>query len=746
MSAHDLERGRVALAHAPERSGCIRPSLDFRARPPLEKKHRRMYVVVSAQASHAFVCAAGPAMAASSGSGPPRYSWEQAGSQWKYRPPGGESDDENSNASDDEEPTAVQAGAIFVEFLLNLLYTNALSAKAMCILCYWAAKAGAAGPVTDFALKPGSPSGHYRRKVDAATNVDLRASEASMYKISVPQHSKYDLSRTLHPMPVRLPHEELAEEVLANPACLQGPICETAAYKSHPVVRANPGVPVMPVALYLDGIAFTKRDSMLGIFVYSLITMKRHLCMVLRRSHLCKCGCKGFCSLFPVFEALRYSFTTMASGTWPSQRHNGAWTADDSGRAAKAGRPLGFFAALLQIRGDWSEFAHTLGLADWGSRLFCCMFCKATRETRFDVSGFNPLSDPWGVVSHTDMDQACQACEHWRTLSPSDHAQVKALLRFDKGRAGGGGLCLMADMPGLALMKGDRVEPHSGMQDVAEVLRIGVFPARVLFWRKSADTRCRRRNPMLMAPDIGITVDSLMVDKLHTLNLGPALFWCSHSLWRLILTDSWGTGMTGEQLHHASVMQIRNALWEWYRDQRRIRPHEEITQVTDFTVRMLGKPGSQSLSTKAAETKGLVPFVLSLLKKYRTALTVEESGALIGAGDALQEVFEIMARSPRELPPRMVQRFYDATKKHLVLSAQAGMVLKPKHHMLLHMASRAQMYGNPDHYSTFEDESINKLLKKVGEAAHRSVWETRVLVQFGKVEDTRVGSKRRAPE
>ncbi len=65
------------------------------------------------------------------------------------------------------------------------------------------------------------------------------------------------------------------------------------------------------------------------------------------------------------------------------------------------------------------------------------------------------------------------------------------------------------------------------------------------------------------------------------------------------------------------------------------------------------------------------------------------------------------------------------------------MPLKPKHHLVLHLVSRTAKHGNPGYYATFTDEGINKILKLVGQAAHRSVWEVRVFLHFGKAEDVR---------
>jgi hypothetical protein len=146
-----------------------------------------------------------------------------------------------------------------------------------------------------------------------------------MYKVSVPMHSKYDLSRTMHDVLVQLPHEELSKEVALNPSAATGPLDPewTDAYRVHPVVVAHPESKVIPLAFYLDGISFTKSDTLLGIFVYSLHSMSRHLVAVLRKSHFCRCGCKGWCTLFPMFAAIKWSFDVLASGVFKRDNFDG---------------------------------------------------------------------------------------------------------------------------------------------------------------------------------------------------------------------------------------------------------------------------------------------------------------------------------------------------------------------------------------------------------------------------------------
>ena len=346
------------------------------------------------------------------------------------------------SSDDDAEPSQEEAGRLLVNYCLDLHYAGLMNARQLCTICHWAEKGGCKGSVRDFALRPDSPTGHFQRKVDRATGVTLSEVKKSLYRVQVPQHSKHDSSRSTHNMPVKLPHEEMAKEIQENPAAAVGkPEPEwTEAFRSHPVVARNPGVTVIPYALYLDVIIYVKNDSLLGVFVYNLYTNKRHLCVILRRSDFCRCGCRGWCTLFPIFTTLKWSFRALASGVYPSERHDGPWGEADRDRADKGGTRLGLIGALLFLKGDWSEYAHTFGLADWSSVLYPCFFCKATRETRFNVTGFSPHSSPWPDLTHMDYDEACAQCEIWVRLSLLDYGEVKGALGFDrkKGRGAGG--------------------------------------------------------------------------------------------------------------------------------------------------------------------------------------------------------------------------------------------------------------------------------------------------------------------
>ena len=65
-------------------------------------------------------------------------------------------------------------------------------------------------------------------------------------------------------------------------------------------------------------------------------------------------------------------------------------------------------------------------------------------------------------------------------------------------------------------------------------------------------------------------------------------------------------------------------------------------------------------------------------------------------------------------------------------SHASGIILLPKHHLLLHMfePNRVKFTGNPRFFSNFYDEALNQDLKALAQRAHASVFEQRVLTEW----------------
>ena len=89
------------------------------------------------------------------------------------------------------------------------------------------------------------------------------------------------------------------------------------------------------------------------------------------------------------------------------------------------------------------------------------------------------------------------------------------------------------------------------------------------------------------------------------------------------------------------------------------------------------------------------------------------------------------------------QALFTAGMRHLRQAVRAGVPLRPKHHLFVHLLHRVREYGNPAFYTTFRDESDNRMLAAVCASAHAAVWEARIFANFGWLarREARVGDR-----
>eukprot|EP00959_Pyramimonas_sp_CCMP1952_P427339 8949779-Pyramimonas_sp.AAC.1 len=82
----------------------------------------------------------------------------------------------------------------------------------------------------------------------------------------------------------------------------------------------------------------------------------RWLICVVRKSDLCKCGCRGFCALGPVLRAIAWAFSVLQSGVYPATYHLGMPFSDPI-RAAKRGFEFarGWVGVLSEMRAGLFE-------------------------------------------------------------------------------------------------------------------------------------------------------------------------------------------------------------------------------------------------------------------------------------------------------------------------------------------------------------------------------------------------------
>ena len=149
-------------------------------------------------------------------------------------------------------------------------------------------------------------------------------------------------------------------------------------------------------------------DSVQGFFIYSVCTRTRHCIIALRKSTLCHCGCRSWCTLYIVWRVLLWTSEAMSEGRYPTRGPCGPFGASDTTRDALAGRPFGWKAALVIIKADLAEFASSVGTPSTAHATHPCFMCYSSKADLYKVDGFSPVEFPHVLKHATDYDEHCR--------------------------------------------------------------------------------------------------------------------------------------------------------------------------------------------------------------------------------------------------------------------------------------------------------------------------------------------------
>ena len=149
---------------------------------------------------------------------------------------------------------------------------------------------------------------------------------------------------------------------------------------------------------------------------------------------------------------------------------------------------------------------------------------------------------------------------------------------------------------------------------------------------------------------------------------------------------------------------------------------------------MIGKRDSPGMSTKAAETEGLLEFVHGLLKTHMDQFVA--SGAtdeirqhihlsaklLLAASTSAMDFEALLKNCKRNVPLETQEQLLVEYKRFNVLFSRAGGHLNPKNHLMLHLIQGLDFHGNARYYHTYNDESFNGVIARIARSCHRLCW------------------------
>ena len=145
----------------------------------------------------------------------------------------------------------------------------------------------------------------------------------------VPGHKRRDLTRTVHDVPTVPMHEVLANE-LRDSAPVPFKLEEAREHRTLPRACCDRPIGKASSTLCVASGGFHGRRRLQPqryragrVGAINMISQKRHVVALIRKWQMCKCGCQGWCSQFPLLTFLRWSLKAIADRrfVWRAYRH-----------------------------------------------------------------------------------------------------------------------------------------------------------------------------------------------------------------------------------------------------------------------------------------------------------------------------------------------------------------------------------------------------------------------------------------
>ena len=618
----------------------------------------------------------------------------------------------NDNEAQPERFPPNDGGRAFRDRLLRQYKSGAKTAEAVCSEAWDSKIAGAVG-VEDLALDPKS-----HHQADHLRNAIGARAASSFYRGKVPVWDHSTEERVVVDFPVNLAHEQFAHSYLLDPSSFDITTMPEAerppTYMRHDVRKKN-GDKAWPMGYFSDYVPHTKRDSFLVFYFSNLITGIRYLMCVLRKSDLCRCGCKGFCTLGAVLRIVAWSLNQVALGLHPSYNHLNEPL--DPDRFDLRGFELaeGHCGALCEARMDLEECCNAMGFQRWSTLERPCFCCDCTQE---DLHNYPERVEAsrWHRRDAITYNQDCRRAIMVRIVSTVE--TLRSLIRelkFDGRTQGFVGLCLMHDFIELNLPRGSRLLEQGPVRDLHDLDHLfSELPVTLAFVNSNGDHGLNFITPIFWI--IGFTIDCLCLDVMHIMDLGITQWIEGAVFMRLLLNNFCQSVRTFSELRlKDNLIFVRRLMYKYYQTLPKTRG--SMSAIGKLSLKMLGDQQNPRLSAKAAESRNLAPLLVQLCKEYRIYLGLN-GNFLEAACTELNQFYIILKSERRNLSSGTVTQLRRHATRFLAFWKRFGGNLTPKHHFFWHLSERADMHGNPRMYWTYLDESENRRMAAVAKSLH----------------------------
>ncbi|CAE7212809.1 unnamed protein product [Symbiodinium sp. CCMP2592] len=610
--------------------------------------------------------------------------------------------------AEDTESLAVN-GQKFRKFLLEKYSSGSMTAADTCTLAYLHTESGGRG-AEDLGLDPEIATkhgaGHLRY------HLGKHYEKPYVEYVAVPMVCKKSIGRVSVQHPTRVASDMLRRELLSLRLLGEGANADTefvtahldadreylGLYEGHPVAQKAFAEGfrrehVVPVSVYFDGVQYSKNENFLGFYMTNLRTRKQQLVWLLRLSELCSCGCRGWCSVFPLLESFRRDM---------------CFDHKD------------LRVCILDYKADWPAYIEICGFRTWSHNLHPCPICTVQKKDLLAVGTMTLHTCPHKLFDETSYKEL-------EIVVPDEETKMKIESLLVYRRKTGRGRCLKASFPLLRLRQGWRLEPSPSLPDVGNFAKQSC-PFSCVFYIGGKHGRVLHQSPFLQIP--GVSVDTWCVDILHTWHYGPMSTFIAYGLRLLLTTMIYRPlipDLEKEEADRLALLCLRAELWSYY---KRLRQFDDDgswktkgSEVWNLTLTMVA---GKYVKAKAAETHGLLGFLVDRLEMHKCVLAATEQAdtfaLLLQAGQAALHFDAVMASHPRAIDETVCGLLFQTYDEFICLCEKAEMHLMPKSHMMYHMLQRAVRKGNPRMYSTYIDESLNGHIARICRSVHRRTW------------------------
>ena len=181
-----------------------------------------------------------------------------------------------------------EGGEELRRLLLSKFCEEGMTGADVATICWHVTRAGGQG-VADLGLQPSSASKHGHSHV--MNHAGKIYPEVDLEYVDCPMHLKREARRSSEKVPIFLPSTALSkfvtEDMYDHPLDdFNKHVADLDNYHEHPVVVAARAEgflgKVRPLAIYWDGVAYTKNDSFTGFYVTDILTSQKFLSFLVR--------------------------------------------------------------------------------------------------------------------------------------------------------------------------------------------------------------------------------------------------------------------------------------------------------------------------------------------------------------------------------------------------------------------------------------------------------------------------------